>query len=143
MRNKKIKSKSASIENVKRFFANTPDKDVISLEEAFRAWGRPNPENIKANKAWLSNLLFHLKYHNLIIPVYTFKNGRKKLDKLRLTLKGKRKLGRIENSNGGENEVVSKHNNCLSFTDIMKMVAKLRKGNPDYEITFDVKLKNG
>lgn len=143
--NKKIKSESASIENVKRFFSTTPNDDVVSIAEAFRAWGRQNPENMEANKAWLSNVLYHLKYHNLIAPVYAFSSGRRKLDELRLTLKGKRALGRLEDTNKNENGTIPSTNgssNPYSFNDVMKIIAKLRKENPDYEITFDVKLKS-
>lgn len=141
---KKIKSKDSAIENVKRFFSNTPNDDVVSIVDAFVAWGRPNPENTEANKAWLSNILFHLKYHNLITPIYTFNSGRKKLDKLQLTLAGKRALGRIEGNSDSDNGIslhTSSNGSSMSFTDVMKIVAKLRKENPDYEITFDVKLK--
>lgn len=137
----KYKSKATSVENVRKFFSNTSD-DSISLNDAFAAWGR-NLDKPEDNKAWLSNLLTHLKYHNLIKPVYSFKSGYRKLDKLQLTLDGKRALGRLEDdsSNAPKNVASNGKTNPLSSTDVMKIVAQLGKDNPDYEITFDVKLK--
>lgn len=138
---KKIKSEITSIENVKRFFANSPDVDEISLAKAFLAWGRPNPDNIEGNKAWLSNMLSHLKYHDLLVPVYTFDSGRKKLSKLRLTLKGKKMLGRIEGTQYVENAPIAIKNgsaNSISVEDIMRVLPKLRQDNPEFNITFSV-----
>ena len=138
----KIKSKDASVENVKRFFLNTPNDDIVSINDAFLAWGR-DLSNVD-NKAWLSNLLSHLKYHNLITPIYSVINGRRKLDKLRLTLEGKRALGRIEGSVNSKDKIPTNENvNSLSIADVMKIVARLRRENSDYDITFDVKLKGG
>ncbi|KKQ43429.1 MAG: hypothetical protein US60_C0002G0037 [Microgenomates group bacterium GW2011_GWC1_37_8] len=145
MSERKIKSKDASIANVKRLFSNAPDKDTISIEDAFIAWDRPNPEDVEANKAWLSNMLYHLKYHNLLTPVYSFSSGRKKLEKLQLTLEGKKALGRIEgeqNSEIGSITSSKKADESHSFIDVMKIIAKLREDNPEYDITFDVKLKS-
>lgn len=140
---KRYKSPRAAIEMVKRFFAHTTD-DSISLEDVFRMWGR-DAEKVKQNKAWLSNKLTQLKYHDLIIPVYSYKNGRRRLEKIQLTLEGKRVLGRIgeniDNANG--DSIVKANSNSVSFTNIMQRVAELRKENPDYEITFFVKLKGG
>jgi hypothetical protein len=133
-----IKSKSAGIETLKRFFSHT-SADEVSIEEAFQAAGRPI-EKPEANKAWLSNKLTTLKYHNLLSVNYAYDSGRRKLDKLRLTLEGKRALGRIEESSHDNNEV--KTNGSTSIADIMKTVAQLRKSYPEFDITFDIKLKN-
>lgn len=140
---KKLKSKPASIENVKRFFSNTPDSDSVSVDDAFVSWGR-NLEKKKANMAWLSNVLFHLKYHNLIKPVYDYGSGRKKLDAIQLTFEGKRALGRIEGNSDEDftsSTPTNSHSNSKTITDVMKIVAKLRQDNPEYDVTFDVKLK--
>ena len=114
--------------------------DIFSLVDAFRAWGRPDPENVEAHKSWLSNVMTHLSYHNLVRSTYSYDEGRRKLKGIALTIKGKRALGRIE---GHADEEVSSFNGnaTLSFTNVMKIVSQLRKDNPDYEITFDVKLK--
>lgn len=138
------KSKETTIENVKRFFSQAPPGgDIVTLEEAFRGWGRENPEHVEAHKRWMSNELTHLKYHNLVKPVYSTVGGKKKLVKLQLTLDGKKVLGRIgeQLTINDSSSAVKEENSPVSFGDVMKMVAKLRKENPDYEITFDVKLK--
>ena len=144
MTQRKVKNKETAIENVKRLFSNAPKDDSIFIKEAFEAWGRPDPDDMEANKAWLSNMLFHLKYHNLLKPVYSFSSGRKKLDRLQLTLEGKKILGRIEGehkSDSNNNVLPKKSEEPLSFNDVMKIVANLRKDNPEYDITFDIKLK--
>lgn len=128
-----IKTREAAIENVKRFFSNSPDVDSISIEEAFVAWGRPDPENAQAHKAWLSNMLFHLKYHNLVTPIYSFDSGRKRLTELQLTLEGKKSLGRIESANEPRNG-----ERTVSLGEVMKAIPKIKKENPDFNITFSV-----
>lgn len=136
-----MKSRRSAIENLKQFFSNTSE-DIISVQDAYVAWGR-NLENVEGNKAWFSNKLTYMKYHNLVKPVYVVRNNRRNLDKIQLTMEGKKVLGRIE---GSSDENISSstngNNNSLSIADVMKIVARLRKENPDYEINFDVKLKN-
>lgn len=136
-----MKSRSSAIENLKQFFSNTSE-DIVSIQDAYVAWGR-NLENAEGNKAWFSNKLTYMKYHNLVKPVYVVRNNRRNLDKIQLTMEGKKVLGRIEGSSE-ENIPPSTNgsNNSLSITDVMRIVAKLRKENQDYEITFNVKLKN-
>lgn len=137
------KSKNASVENVRKFFAKTSN-DSVSLQEAFSAWGR-DLQKPQENRAWLSNLMTHLKYHNLIQPVYTFKGGFRALDRLQLTLDGKKALGRLASDPDGGTVVGTVsygENNPKTISDVMNIVSRLRKDNPDYEITFDVKLKS-
>src|SRR5258706_8165628 len=86
-------TRETAIENIKKIFSNCSE-DSISLQDAFIAWGR-DPAKIVKNKAWLSNRLTHLKYHNLVKPVYVWKNNRRVLDKLELTMEGKKQLGRL------------------------------------------------
>lgn len=137
------RTRDAAIENIKKSFSNTSG-DIISADDLFMAWGR-NPEKREDNKSWLSNKLTHWKYHDLVQPIYNYKSGHRVLEKIQLTLTGKKAIGRI-----GENvesiNVTSPINNgngtTPSLKDVMEMVAELRKKNPDYEINFDVKLKN-
>jgi hypothetical protein len=135
----KYKSKDSAIETLKRLFSNSPNEDIVTLDEAFIAAGR-DPEKKDDNKAWISNKLTTLKYHNLLLVHYSYDTGHRKLDKLQLTLEGKRALGRIDEPIKQENHVSI--NDTPSIGDVMKIVAQLRKTNPDYEITFDVKLKS-
>lgn len=139
----KYLSKESSIETVKRLFSTTSNEDAVSIQNAFLAVGR-DPVKVKENKDWLSNKLTHLKYHNLIKPIYSFKTGYRVLDKIQLTLEGKKALGRIETDvieKNTNSTLTNPNNSSSSLTDLMQIIAKLRKDNPEYEITFDVKLK--
>lgn len=134
---RKIKNLDSAIDNVKRFFSNSPDSDVVSIEDAFKAWGRPETDPEK-NKAWLSNVLFHLKYHDLVSPIYSYSHGRKRIEKLQLTMKGKKVLGRIGID---DDTAVQNKSNLISIEDILKALPKLRQENPDFNITFSVSPK--
>ena len=139
---RQLKSEPASIENVKRFFTNNPNDDSVAIEDAFRAWGRKSPEDMERNKQWLSNVLYHLRYWNLISPVYSYASGRKKLDKLRLTLKGKQSLGRLEGENKPENG--SRHtlneNGKLTLGQVISEMPRIKEENPGLNIKFEVVL---
>jgi len=137
-----MKSRSSAIENLKQFFSNTPE-DTISIQDAYVAWGR-NLENVEGNKAWFSNKLTYMKYHNLVKPVYVVRNNRRNLDKIQLTMEGKKVLGRIEGTDSS-NENMTQQNgkpSSISLVDLTKLVAQFKKTNAeDYDITFDIKLK--
>jgi hypothetical protein len=134
-------SKDAAIENVKKFFSNTPE-DTISIEKAYMAWERDLTQT-ERNKGWFSNKMVDLKYHNLVKSIYAMKNQRRVLDKIQLTMEGKKALGRIgDDSSANGINTTNGNGESLSISDVMKIVAKLKKDSPDYEITFDVKLKN-
>ena len=137
----KHKSRSSAVKTIKRFFANTSD-DSISIQDAFSSWGR-DLERVKDNKAWLSNKLTHLKFYELVTPIYSYGEGPRKLEKLELALEGKRELGRIGRNLESSNGVSASANgrSVISLEEIMKAVPKLRKENPEFEITFDVRLK--
>ena len=135
-----IKKEDSSIDNVKRFFSTSLNSDVVSIEEAFKAWGRPDSDPEK-NKAWLSNVLFHLKYHDLVTPVYSYTHGRKRIEKIQLTLKGKKALGRIGSATESESKERVEQNGEIKIEDILKALPKLRKENPDFNITLSVSPK--
>jgi hypothetical protein len=137
----KYRTRESAISNVKQFFANNPSDDTISLQDAFSAWGR-NLEDVKGNMSWFYNKLTHLKYHNLVRPLYAVRNSKRVLDKIQLTMEGKKALGRIEGNQDSNDKNSQTNNSSLSIADVMKIVSRLRKENSDYEITFDVKLKN-
>lgn len=139
----KHKTRYSAVQNIRKMFANTTE-DSISLREVFIAWGR-NLEKEAENKAWLSNKLTHLKYHDLVTPVYSYNGGPRKLDKLELTVEGKRELGRIKGKSDNENgHMVSGNGHNVPVaapTDLYNLVAQWKKDHPDFEVTFDVKLK--
>jgi hypothetical protein len=140
----KYKSIEATKENLKRIFVNSPSADTISLEDAFVGWGRPDPNDIEKNKGWLSSELVHFKYHNLLSPMYSFSNGRRRLVKLQLTLDGKKALGRIQTEQQTEQKIETRMNGNqvpVTFADVTRLVAQFKKNNPEYEVNFDVKLR--
>lgn len=134
-----MKIRETAIEIVKKFFSNTSG-DVVTLQEAFEAWGR-RLENVEKNRGWMSNMLTHLKYHNLVKPLYDMKSGHRKLDKLQLTLEGKRAIGRFEENSNGETSQVTNGHNDISIEEIMKAVPKLQRDNPEFDIEFSVRAK--
>ncbi len=139
-----IKSRPSVEAMVKKIFANT-DRDVISLEEAFRNWGR-NMESEAKNKQWLSNKLPHMKFYNLITPVYALRNNRRILDKLQLTQEGKRITGSPEEtlftSITKPSEIASNGHKKLNLDEFLRAVPQIRTDHPELEINVEVKVKN-
>lgn len=157
--NMKYKSKQAAIKNLRKFFKNSPGRDSIKLEDAYVAYDRRSFDPI-LNKNWVTNIMTHLKYHDLIVPVYSYPKGKRVLTGIQLTLKGKRVLGRIRSRDelasktmsiraGSHNHNyrslqptnVSRYSRSYSLQDVLGVVARLRRENPEFEIVFDVKLK--
>jgi hypothetical protein len=134
----KYRSKDSAVDNVRQFFSNNPSDDIVSLEDAFKAWGR-NLDDTKGNMSWFSNKLTHLKYHGLVKPLYALRNRRRVLDKIQLTLEGKRALGRIEGGEiEGELNNTNGHNTRISIEEIMKELPRLKRENPEFNIIFSV-----
>lgn len=142
----KHKTRSTAVQMLKRIFKNTPE-DFISLEGVFNAWGR-DLNKLEENKSWFSNKVPHLKYHELVTPVYSYGNGPRRLEGIELTLEGKRELGRIGGSIEATQEVLplaaytNGHNSKVTLEGAMDVIKQLKEAYKDtYEITFDVKLK--
>ncbi len=146
----KHRTLDATIENAKLFFG---DKDSVTLKEAWVNWGRDvNPENDIHNRNWFYNKMTEMKYHNIASPVYKTvrreKGVRKILAGIELTLEGKKLIGRFDTE---EPEIPSErlqhsteeaiNANKLNFMDVMKLVSKWSKDNPEFDITFDIKLR--
>lgn len=138
------------MKNLRRLFLYSPESDSISLEQAYTAFNRDLSKE-QSNKNWITNLMTHLKWHNLILPTYGVNNGGKRVLKgLELTMEGKKGLGRIETpqkefdafgvmrTNFSEFKVEHELDNVSS---ILKAIAKLRENHPEFEIVFDMKLK--
>lgn len=137
----KHKSRATAVQNLKRMFKNTPE-DHISLQDVFVAWGRDLSKEVD-NKAWLSNKLTHIKYHDLITPVYSYNTRPRRLERLELTLEGKRELGRIgATGSSDENSTPSSNgHSSASLADLTKLVKQFQKENAEFEVTFSVRLK--
>ncbi len=129
----KYLSRESAIDTAKQIFSRTQG-DSVTPREAAVAWGREAMSE-KDNRRWLDNKMIHLKYHNLIMPVYSRRNSRRVLDRIQLTLDGKRAIGRIETTKDDT------HKSLQLLSDLTKQVAKFRQDNPDYQIIFEVKLK--
>lgn len=136
----KYKSRKASEETVRRFFANSPDSDSLSLDEIFIATGRQNKSEDR-NRAWLANLSTHLYYHNLLKPVYSYDEGRKKLKGMQLTLDGKRALGRVDADNVPAADVANPGGKVTSLNDVAQAVKEFQDNNPEFDVVFDVKFR--
>lgn len=144
----KHKSKPSAVKNLKKLFMYSPESDSIVLSEAYTAFGRDLTKE-KINHNWMTNLMTHLKWHNLIIPTYsTSDTGRRVLKGIQLTMEGKRSIGRIESAKEGDvllpntaYEFHSQSEREISVSDIMKAIAKLKETHPEFEIIFDMKLK--
>lgn len=144
----KHKSKPSSIKNLKKLFIQAPESDSILLEEAYTAFGRDLTKE-KINKNWITNLMTHLKWHNLIIPTYSKSDtGKRVLKGIQLTMEGKRSIGRIESAKEGDTllpnmpyALCPQAEREISVSDIMKAIAKLKETHPEFEIIFDMKLK--
>lgn len=132
--------KKIAIEGVKLAFSQTK-ADSVAVEDVAKAWGRKG-YTFKQNTFWLGNKMTHWKYHNLVQPVYKLRNSRRVFDKLQLTLEGKRAIGRIEDDSSKKSAELSTNKYEVSLSEVMKLISLLKKENPDYEILFDVKLKN-
>ena len=78
-----------------RFFSKSPDSNSVTKDEIFASWERDKPEYAKKNEGWLSNKLVGIYSYNLAKPVYSYHPYRK-LERLELTIKGKRALGRVD-----------------------------------------------
>lgn len=147
LQNMKHKSKPSAVKNLRKLFMNSPESDSILLQEAYVAFGRDLADE-KGNKNWVTNLMTHLKWHNLIIPSYSTSDmGRRVLKGIQLTMEGKRSLGRIESAKEGETllpnttYVLPNAEKEMNVSDIMNAIAKLKEKHPEFEIVFDMKLK--
>lgn len=132
------KTKEAAVDNLRKFYSST-SSDKLTTDEAIIAWGR-DPLDQEKNRAWFSTLLGHLKYHNLVKPVYSMRNSRRVLDGIRLTNEGCRVLDRAEYNDSHDNNGYSVQKRVDEF-DLMKNVADFRKNHPEYEVMFSIKLK--
>jgi len=123
---------------LERFFSKYPNADSITVEEALIGAGRDAEEYQSKNEGWLSNKLTGLYYHGFVNPVYSHRPYRK-LEKLELTSKGKKALNRLEELSSPHNEESTADQ--ISYFTLVKAVAAFKKDNPEYEVRFEVKLK--
>lgn len=142
----KRRSRYSAEATLKRFFSKDPGADILSIDEIFVATDRGDKSR-EDNISWLSNILTALKFYGLVTTVYSY-DGRKKLDRIRLTEEGRRAV-RIGKENFDNAPVQEKlpistedEGDKVLLPKIMNLVTKLKEQNPEYEVIFDVKLKN-
>lgn len=139
-------SEWAASRTLQRFFSKYPDSDSVTKDEIFASWDRTGQEFESKNEGWLSNKLVGIYSHNLAKPIYSYHPYRK-LERLELTIKGKRALGRVDEPGvvGQENTTSNKGQTVqptvMSYPDLVKSVAEFQRNNQEYEVIFEVKLR--
>lgn len=136
-------SEKAAIQLLGRLFID-PAFDEITLAQAYNAAGRGDENPVK-NRNWLNTVIVKLRQHSLISTVDKYENSRTKLDKLRITAVGRNALGWPSNNfmpqNVGYVSVPTSKSTAVSSTDLAKAIAIFRNENPDFDVIFEVKLK--
>lgn len=137
------KSRESAVEILKRFFHGS-EGDSVSIIDIFKATER-KPEKTMGNMSWLSNHLYTLRHYGLVIPVYSY-GQRKRLEKVRLTNEGTKALGRLGGDEGRVTPTYSELSQgsqvSVSLAQMTRLVATFKKENPEFEVTFGVKLKS-
>lgn len=116
----------------------------MSAQEVYDLWGRPTTDE-RRNKNWLSNTIAHLKHHGLAEGVYEKRRGKNTLIGVSITEKGKRILGRsVEHTSATPSEqpiAKAEERQKLDYDNMMAMVARFKKENPQYKVRFAIELK--
>jgi hypothetical protein len=136
----KYMSLQAAVGTLKRFYKKSLDEDSISLEQIVYASDRQKIDADK-NKSWIGNKLTHLKYHELLEPVYSY-DPRKTLSGVKLTSLGKEALGRHSTTTQSTAVTGSAQINAITLESIARDIRTFSKQNPSIKITLSVELKN-
>ena len=136
----KHRSREACESNLKKIFSNT-ESDTITVKEACLVWGR-DPSNEEENKRWFSTLLTHLKYQNLVKPVYAMNNSRRTLNGIKLTIEGRKVLGRDEYVDDEGNKQNGAGAKAPGEFDITKQVTEWKKSHPEWGVKLKLWLKD-
>lgn len=131
-------SEQAARDNLRNFFSRNPSDNTISVNEIFVATGRAHLDD-ELNRSWLSNKLTPLRQYNLVNTIYSH-DGKKGLDKIQLTVQGKRALGRISDHPALELDATL-HKQNISIAQVQEAVRALRKKYPEFEVVFTMKLR--
>lgn len=141
------KSEEAAINTLRRFFAGSPDSDEVAVADIFRLTGR-NMSQEKKNRDWLANKLSTMRSYDLIDTVYAYE-GRRKVDKIKLTILGKRALGRIPSDQlpRGDDLILPPDINPpadrnVSLETVYRDVKILKKQLPSFNVIFKLEPKD-
>jgi len=140
MKTYKKPTKNSATLTLKRLYTPYPEEDSLTIEKMYIAAGRDTSVELEdKNRNWLSNKLTALYYHNLAKPIYSY-DGRRKLERVQLTVEGKRALGRV--SAPGQVEPASLPSVAsLTLEDMLAAVEALRKKYPGFDIDLTIKPK--
>jgi hypothetical protein len=121
------------------FYTLFKDKDEVLLEDAFTI-GKRGAESEEKNRIWIGNKLTRWKKRGIAEPLYqatynpaSTRGQRHGLIGIKLTEYGKRLLGR---------PVSEKDTYHITIADVIKVVERLQREHPDFEIRFEIKRKN-
>jgi hypothetical protein len=139
-RTMKYVSLTAATETLRVFFPSYPSSgDVASLREIYMAAGR-DLDQAEQNKNWVGNKLTHLKYHDLVKPLYAYSDDRRKvLDRIQLTKRGRDALAGPapeESPKGGEDE-----GREVTLESIAKDIKLFEKLNPSIALDLSIKVR--
>jgi len=124
-------------------FFSTTSGDEVTLTEIYKIYNFALTEE-KKNRMWIGNKLTLLKKEGLVEPLYDGKKANSPLRGLRLTDKGKGLLSRTLNSFATvTTPIKSDRKNGITLNDVVRAMPHIRRENPDFEITFDFRLRNG
>ena len=115
------------------FYTIFKEHDAVSLDEAFALSNR-DPQSKKKNRQWIGGKLAQWRKRGLVEAVYGSTAGSYGvLTGIRLTQRGKTLLGRSGKP--------PKRHNPIPSADILELVRQLRREHPEWEITFEIRLK--
>jgi len=109
------------------FFILFKDKDELSLEEAY-SLGKRDPLATERNRWWIGNKLAHWRKNGVVEAIYGSTGA---LAGVKLTERGRTLLRKPE----------PKNDKIIFLMDVMMTIFQLRHKHPEYEITFEIKLK--
>jgi hypothetical protein len=120
------------------FYILFKDKDEVLLEDAF-AIGKREAESEEKNRIWIGNKLTRWKKRGIAEPLYhatynpdSKRGQRHRLIGIKLTERGKRLLGK---------PVSQEDTYHITLADVIKVVSRLQREHPDFEIRFEIKRK--
>lgn len=126
-------SEEAAVNNLRLFFANTPNGNEVSPQDIFVAMNRDDKEP-EQNMSWLSNKLSSMRHYDLFERVYDkTKFGGSKLLKVVLTEKGSEALRRNELKEQADHEDLEEVG-FETLETINHLISLVRKKMPNWEL---------
>jgi hypothetical protein len=116
------------LNNSNIFFSLFRVKDELSLEEIYAVAKRPVQDKEK-NRQWIGNKLSYWRTRELAEAMYGSTGS---LTGIKLTERGKALLEKPRSE--GNSKV-------LFLMDAIQVISQLRREHPEYEITFEIRLK--